>query len=370
MHHSPTVTIQSHARHKRLTLLSPARVSLYLLILLSGLLAWPATVLAQSTQFQCYFENANGTPISAPPVQVVTFSPVTIPLPNNPAAGSNIGGPRSATASSGTIYISCPNGGTPGGLQPIYGTYNSSTNAIYSPTPGVAFQIQRSGTPIPLYPNGPLTAKTTQFTNNTTFQLISTGVLPSNGNQIPAGTTLGEWQFDNLCTTIERQNGSYYCTAAAATKTVIIFQSGGVTFTASTCSVSSGSQNMTVTLPPVATSALGAVGATAGTTRFGINLTGCRSNLGVSATLSPGTPSAGVNGVITSITGTNYATGVGIQILKSDALTPVTFNNAFSVGTTSGTNYTFDLYARYYQTATSVTPGMIQATATYTLTYQ
>ncbi|OOG65463.1 hypothetical protein B0E46_03720 [Rhodanobacter sp. B04] len=149
------------------------------------------------------------------------------------------------------------------------------------------------------------------------------------------------------------------------------FLSGGVTFTASTCSVSTGSQNVAVTLPAVPQVSLTSAGTTAGTTPFSINLTGCTSNLKVSATLNTNTPYTGVNGVIAPA-GTGYASNVGIRILQSNGTTPVTFGTAFSVGTTSGanSNFTFNLYAQYYQTATPVTPGNVQATATYTMTYQ
>ena len=371
MHHSPIAAMQGPASYKRSNRLGSCWAWLCLLTLLSVLFAWPATALAA----QCYFQDVNGNTISAPAVQTVTFDSVTIALTSPPpAAGSNIGPPRTATASSGTIYVSCPNGSTPGGLQPSYGTYNAANNTIYSPTPGVAFQILRSGTAIPLYPNGPLNVNTTQFTNTTTFQLISTGVLPSNGSKIPNGTILGQWQFDNLCITpaFDKRGNLTGCTTNAPVKTVITFLSGGVTFTASTCNVSTGSQNMTVTLPSVAANALGAVGTTAGTTRFGINLTGCSSGLGVSATLSTSNPYLATNGVIAPTTGAGYASGVGIQILQPNGSTPVTFDTAFPTGTTSGanSNYTFNLYARYYQTATPVTAGQVQATATYTLTYQ
>ena len=195
-----------------------------------------------------------------------------------------------------------------------------------------------------------------------------------NGNQIPAGTILGQWQFNNLCITnpqFDKKGNFIGCGTNAAVRTVIIFQSGGVTFTASTCTVSAGSQNVTVTLPSIAASALGAVGATAGTTQFAINLTGCNPNLSVSATLSTNSPYAGPNGVIAPTAGAGYASGVGIQILQPNGATPVTFDTAFSTGTTNNnTNYTFNLYARYYQTAAPMTPGQVQATATYTLTYQ
>jgi type 1 fimbria pilin len=372
MHHSPIAAMQGHVHHKRFNPLCSPWAWLCLLIFLPGLFAWPATASAQVTPSQCYFQDGNGNAINAPPVQTVTFNSVTIPLPSNPTPNSPIGSPQAATVSSGAIYITCPNSGTPGGLQPSYGTFNTTNNTIYSPTPGVAFQVLRSGTPIPLYPNGPLSGGTTVFSNITTFQLISTGVLPSNGNQIPAGTILGQWQFNNLCISNPQfdKKGNFSCGTNAAVKTVIIFQSGGVTFTASTCNVSAGSQNVTVTLPSIAASALGAVGATAGTTRFGINLTGCSPNLVVHATLSTSNPYTGISGVIAPTTGAGYASGVGIQILQTDGATPVTFDAPFLTGTTNVANYAFNLYARYYQTATPVTPGQVQATATYTLTYQ
>jgi type 1 fimbria pilin len=374
MHHLPIAAIQDTTHHQRFNPLRPPWAWLCLLILLPGLFAWPATALAQAV---CYFQDGNGKAINAPAAQIITFNSVTIPLSSPPpAAGSNIGLPRTATATGTQIVISCPSStGTSGGVQPSYGTYNPTNNTFYSPTPGVAFQILRAGNPIQVYPNGSLSGNTTTiFSNNTTFQLISTGVLPSNGNQIPAGTTLGQWQFNNLCTKPQVNGSGTYtgCTTNSAVQTVIIFQSGGVTITASTCSVSTGSQNVTVTLPSVSVSALGAVGATAGTTRFGINLTGCSSSLAVSAMLSTSNPFAGPNGVITSTTGAGYAGGVGIQILQPNGVTPVTFDTAFPTGTTSGanSNYTFNLYARYYQTTAPVTPGQVQATATYTLTYQ
>jgi len=213
-----------------------------------------------------------------------------------------------------------------------------------------------------------------QFTNTTAFQLFSTGVLPSNGNQIPAGTLLGQWQFDNLCITnpVVRHNGGSLksCSASANAYTIMNFYSGGVTFTASTCTVSTGSQNLVVTLPPVLASSLNSAGTTAGTVPFSINLTGCTSNRNVSATLNTNNPYATANGVIAPTTGSGYAGNVGIRLLQSDGATPAAFGTAFPVGTTSSTNFTFNLYAQYYQTASPVTPGKVQATATYTLTYQ
>lgn len=318
----------------------------------------------------CWFEDSGGNPISAPAVQNVTMAPITVPLPSNPSAGSPIGNPVSATVSGATIYINCGFNSTTGGLSPSYGTYDPTNNIIYSPTPGVAFQIQRSGNPIPVY-NTDSYSGGMQFSNTTTFQLFSTGVLPSNGNQIPAGTLLGQWEMDNICTSISySKKHGYSCNAVANAYPFMKFYSGGVTFTATTCTVSTGSQNLVVTLPPVLASNLTSTGTTAGTTPFSINLTGCTSNRSVSATLNTNNPYASANGVIAPTTGSGYAGNVGIRLLQSDGATPVAFGTAFPVGTTSGANFTFNLYAQYYQTASPVAPGQVQATATYTLTYQ
>lgn len=343
------------------------------LLAVSVCLAWPAAAFAQTTGAQCWFEDANGNAINAPAVQTVTINPITIPLPTNPVAGNPIGNPVAATPSSGTLYIACGSNANQG-LQPAFGTYNATSNIVYSPTPGVAFQILRSGNPIPIYPTGSLNGGTTyQFTNTTTFQLYSTGVLPSSGSQIPAGTVLGQWQIQNICIKNPRTSfwgGLQSCGTNAAVYAFMTFQSGGVTFTASTCSVAAGSSNLAVTLPTISTNLLGGIGATPGTTPFSIQLTGCTAGRNVSATFDTSAPYAGTNGVIAPTTGAGYAQGVGVQILQSDGATPVTFGTAFSTGTTSGTSFAINLFARYYQTATPATAGQVQGTATYTLTYQ
>ena len=336
-------------------------------------MAWPAAAFAQTAGAQCWFEDVNGNAINAPPPQTVTINPITIPLPTNPVAGNPIGSPVAATPSTGTIYIACGNN-TNQGLQPAFGTYNPSNNIVYSPTPGVAFQILRSSNPIPIYPTGTFNGGFTyQFSNTTTFQLYSTGVLPSNGSQISAGTILGQWQIQNIC--IKNPVLGFFgnlqsCGTNAAVYGFMTFVSGGVTFTASTCSVAAGSSNIAVTLPTVFTNALGGTGATPGATSFAIQLTGCTTGRNVSATLDTSAPYAGANGVIAPTAGAGYAQNVGVQILQSNGTTPVTFGTSFSTGTTSGTSYTINLFARYYQTGTPATAGRVTATATYTLTYQ
>lgn len=64
------------------------------------------------------------------------------------------------------------------------------------------------------------------------------------------------------------------------------------------------------------------------------------------------------------------ATGVGVQVLKSDN-TPLGLNRDIDVGeVVDEQDYDINLGARYYQTGSKVTPGAANATASFTLTYK
>lgn len=64
------------------------------------------------------------------------------------------------------------------------------------------------------------------------------------------------------------------------------------------------------------------------------------------------------------------ADGVGIQLLKNDGVSPVEIGAEVNYGTASGAgDYNVPLYARYYQTKSSVIVGVANATATFTVSY-
>lgn len=340
----------------------------------------------------CWFSNGGyfPQPVDAPPVQIVTFNAVTLTIPNNRVVGQqDPNSPYSATASTGTIYITCDeNVGS--GLVPLYGTYSTTNNQVYVPAPGIAYQIQRSGNVLPLYSStfnynpedieGQYGGYQQSFTNNTTFSIYYTGPLPSNGTQIPAGTLLGTWNIASICIKapiIDNNGNLQSCGVAASNYTFMQFVSGGVTLNAQTCNISSG--NLTVTLPTVTVAQLGAVGATAGTTPIPpITFNQCQqTGLNVSVLISVpsssiyGTPSQGV------ILSSGSAAGVGVQVLQPDGATPLALNSPFPTGisTTADTkknkhNYSVNLFARYYHTSNPVSAGSVYATATYNLSYQ
>ncbi|QHB31762.1 type 1 fimbrial protein [Yersinia canariae] len=77
-------------------------------------------------------------------------------------------------------------------------------------------------------------------------------------------------------------------------------------------------------------------------------------------------------GVIKLIPGPGAATGVGVQLLAADQ--EIEIGKAKRMGTSDNNGRSSGQYisitARYYQTDNKVTPGIVKATATFTMTYQ
>ncbi|MBP0592720.1 type 1 fimbrial protein [Paraburkholderia sp. LEh10] len=142
-----------------------------------------------------------------------------------------------------------------------------------------------------------------------------------------------------------------------------------------TCSVTT--TDVAVSLPMVSRSAFTGVGATAGTTPFGISLN-CASNAKPSISLTDAAAPSNQSNVLT-LSGDSTAGGLGVQVLyqmQPLPLGPVSYaysgsapvTNVTSLGTRSGdTSVAFT--ARYIQTAPSVNPGTVKAVATFNLSY-
>ncbi len=131
-----------------------------------------------------------------------------------------------------------------------------------------------------------------------------------------------------------------------------ITMSGSVS--TNSCTVTAPS---TVTLPTVSTAVFGAVGATAGTTPFSINLSGCTTGVATATALFE--QGGNVNPTSGHLLNTGTATGLEIGIYNPDG-TPLNLANAAGsqgvppVSITSGTG-TARFIAKYI--ATSATPG-------------
>ncbi|HDL6960994.1 TPA: spore coat protein U domain-containing protein [Yersinia enterocolitica] len=83
---------------------------------------------------------------------------------------------------------------------------------------------------------------------------------------------------------------------------------------------------------------------------------------------------AGKPGVIKLTQEPGVATGVGVQLLAGKNKDPVVLGSAKEMGISASTGtdlkQTIDITARYYQTDTTITPGIANASATFTMTYQ
>ena len=138
----------------------------------------------------------------------------------------------------------------------------------------------------------------------------------------------------------------------------------------SSCSVTAGSSNLSVTLPTIVGSTLPTTGSVAGQTSFPITYT-CPSGWTLYMTMGTTNPGS-ADGVIlpsTSCSAGTPATNVGIQLLQGN-LQAVQFNAAQSVGNSPNGTLTLKYYAQYYATGSPVGAGAVCGTATFTMSYQ
>jgi len=155
---------------------------------------------------------------------------------------------------------------------------------------------------------------------------------------------------------------------------------GGPTFVASTCTVTT--PKISVTLPTLNVSNLSPVGATGGDTNFQIDLQ-CNGTAfkNVYINLTDATTPSNTTSLLTLANATGSASGVSLQILRKGIANPITFgpdlavlNNPgqWTVGplaSSAATNFNIPLTVQYVSTG-PVTPGAVNAVATFTLFYQ
>ncbi|HDC2563291.1 TPA: fimbrial protein [Salmonella enterica] len=170
--------------------------------------------------------------------------------------------------------------------------------------------------------------------------------------------------------------------------------SGTITFSGSVieapCSIVPDSQNIQVNLGQVSAKSLATAEATSSAVPVTINLTGCsfeappegQTDIKYSkvAVVFPDVPAPETsdgtltNGEIRNMATDNPASKVAIQLLKSDASTPVNLTlttpteGDIQLDTTSSSNQ-LKFFARMISVAGSATPGNVGATVTYKLKY-
>jgi len=346
------------ARHRH-----PFLFGMLLVCLLLALASAP-----RGARAECWFTNG-----SAP---TVSFNAGTINL--------NIGTQPSTTTPiwqsqvitpPGNAQISC-NGNTNNGIaQSIAGPPTGADNTLF-PTniPGISYRLSHVADAgsynLPSYPNNSIASGDYNLSGTTQMKLYYTGpYLPPDGGSISG--SLARWNADICSNPNISRSGRYRgCNSTITAQPFEYFNiSATITVHVPTCDIDPGSVSKTVALPSVTTAQFTGPGSTSGNTPFSLHLINCPSNLGVYITLDSSSAQPGATGVIAPA-GAGYATGIGVQILKANGTTPVTFGSIFQAGNTSGTTYDINLNARYYQTGSSPSGGLVKAVATYTLNYQ
>ena len=71
-----------------------------------------------------------------------------------------------------------------------------------------------------------------------------------------------------------------------------------------------------------------------------------------------------------SLSSGSGATGIGIQVLQADGITPFRLEDDVAVAPLSPGDLALDFQARYYQTAPTVTPGEANGALNFTITYR
>lgn len=152
------------------------------------------------------------------------------------------------------------------------------------------------------------------------------------------------------------------------------------TFTATTFTVNSvgcivnNSGNIVVNLDPASQDQFTTVGYTTNPKDFSINVSCPTSGTAVSYQIDDmGSSGLPVNmGVLANLATTGAASGVGVQVVKTDGTTIVPLSNKVSYITTTYDNQTVSipLKGRYYQMTNTISPGNVVANATFTMFYQ
>ncbi|WP_266183684.1 fimbrial protein [Dyella humicola] len=219
------------------------------------------------------------------------------------------------------------------------------------------------------YPVGSVTAPSNAAlgsysgTVSATFvgHLMVTGPITVGSGQLTGITLIPFWWYIS--------GGS--ANSSSTQMTAVNLYLGASSVRTGSCSVSTASQNLTVTLPNINAAVLNGTGATGGKTAFNINLTCKSSSKDVLITMTASNPAA-TKGVVLPTSGAGNAGNVGVQILNgSSAAVDVTGATSQTIATsTSNGTLSVPYYAQYYQTGSPVTAGGVTATVTFVMSYQ
>lgn len=204
-------------------------------------------------------------------------------------------------------------------------------------------------------------------TANFTAQLVKTIAGPIAPGTIKSINLIPFWWYIS--------GGSVDSTSLALNAYLVL---AATTVTVPACTISTASQNLSVTLPTVSTQALSAAGQVAGATAFSIVLTGCPSGTRLVASMFSA-------GNIDSATGylknTGTAKNVEVQLLNGTGGSAAAFSAINLAGTSASTQNsglytlvggaaTLNYYAQYIANGAAAGAGTVASTVQYTISYQ
>lgn len=214
------------------------------------------------------------------------------------------------------------------------------------------------------YTSGPkiLISNTTtagSYSKNLNFAFIKTGTVTASG-----GISVN--LFSNMAIQCQNSSGATITSPIFDNSTSSIVMSSLIT---PACAVTNTAIN--VPLGDIKRTVFTGVGSASPAQNFSIPLS-CVKSSKVNISIAPGASGAynATTGVINIDPATSgvKATGVGIQLIYNNAAIPL--NTAQSVGSVTGEGaFNVPLSARYYQTASTVTAGSANGTATFVMTY-
>lgn len=150
-----------------------------------------------------------------------------------------------------------------------------------------------------------------------------------------------------------------------------------ITVTTPSCTLTTGSQNIAVTLPGVPASSLSTAGQVGGRTGFSIAVTGCPSSVSSITTYFYG---GNVDTATGNLLNKGSATNVEVQLLNgsggsASALSVIDLRGAqataqnSSVFNVSGGNAALNYYAQYIASGGAATAGSVSTSVTFTIAY-
>ncbi|HEY2451828.1 MAG TPA: fimbrial protein [Scandinavium sp.] len=331
-------------------------------------------VATQHTAYACYYFSGS----NAPAAINVDLGSITIPNDYTTPVGSVIAIKSGLISSFGGVLpsFSCGTNANPGspGTNPAANTSilasgdgSATTNAIY------ATNIQGIGVKLyyftaSAYQNEP-TTPTQTYISIPILIAHSYSSIYLNPNASIKVELIKTASFSQVASgQVNYASSSFLRTADNGFNLANL--SVSATINTASCTVTEASKSLSVPLGNIQAHSIPSVGSVADSHNFSIDMT-CNAGVGVSVKINANEDSnisgQGVIALTAATDGNATASGVGVQLLYNNS--PIPLNQNLAVGQADLGAFKIPLIARYYRTRNTVTPGVANATATYTLTY-